>query len=141
VLKERQSDFLLSKKEFRELSQEILNKGGIFRTRVNGRCMFPLIQDNDFIHLKAIPAQEIRIGDIVVYRENTEMMHLYLAFAKPSVATDETLIGKVIAIERKNKFISLEKKFSRLGNLLLALFSAPRILQRSFLKHRHPKWI
>ena len=98
MIKNRENITNLSKCELVNLSQDVLERGGILRTQVKGTCMEPMIMDRDFVHIKAISSSQIRMGDIVVCRVGEDGMHMHQVYNKNRKIN--ACVGKVIAIER-----------------------------------------
>jgi signal peptidase I len=95
----------------------------------SGSSMFPFIRGNEYILIKRVPAAEIRMGDVIVIesKEGGNICHrLVKRGEKEGVlwlqtkgdrneiydppVTAEALIGKVIAIRRKEKLVRLSGK-------------------------------
>src|SRR5215470_16363314 len=54
---------------FGEVADCLLASGVTFRFQARGRSMLPFIQDGEILRVKAVDPKEIRVGDIVLYRD------------------------------------------------------------------------
>ena len=63
VLNTDQADFL-------ELSQELLDRGGLLRFQAQGRSMYPFIKNGDIILVEPRNGNSVGIGDIIFYRRS-----------------------------------------------------------------------
>ncbi|MFZ2385862.1 MAG: S24/S26 family peptidase [Candidatus Omnitrophota bacterium] len=97
--------------------------------RATGICMYPCILPGDILHLETKSLKEINAGDIVVYRRSNRLFS-HRAISKINDAgvdylltrpdkswsgseeavADADILGIVVKIERKGKFIATEKK-------------------------------
>ncbi len=97
------------------LAKEILKRGYCVRIPTLGRSMFPLI--SSIIHIEPAKAEDIRVGDIVVYSFEEKMVTHRLAkkiikegkeilvvkgdnWLESSEVFPENVIGKVIKVEK-----------------------------------------
>jgi len=96
-------------------AKEILRRGHYVRIPTLGRSMFPLI--SSIIHIEPVKAENIRVGDIVVYGSEENMVAHRLAkkiikegkelfvvkgdtWLGSSEVLPENVIGKVIKVEK-----------------------------------------
>ena len=106
------------------LAKEILKKGHCVRIPTLGRSMFPLI--SSIIHIEPATAEEIRIGDIVVYGSEENMVAHRLAkkitkegkeilvvkgdaWLGSSEVLPENVMGRVIKVEKWGIQLNLNK--------------------------------
>ena len=97
------------------LAKEILKRGHCVRIPTLGRSMFPLI--SSIIHIEPVKAEEIRVGDIVVYSSEEKMVAHRLTkkiikdgkeillvkgdtWLESSKVLPEDVIGKVTKVEK-----------------------------------------
>ncbi len=104
-------------KRFRSsaLAKEILKRGYFVRIPTLGRSMFPLI--SSIVHIEPAKAEDIRVGNIVVYSSEEKMVAHRLAkkiikegkeilvvkgdnWLESSEVFPENVIGKVIKVEK-----------------------------------------
>lgn len=138
----------LSKTDLSVLSNEILvSKGASMRIRVGGESMNPFIKSGEIIEVKPVKISEIIIGDVVFcnaswggmiahrlakkHRENNKMVLVTkgdsnLFFDTP--VHGDSIIGKVIAIEKTSGTTNLESKTWRITNYVIARYSVLSLL-------------
>lgn len=94
-----------------------------------GFCMYPVIRPTDKLHIELKTAEQIKVGEVAVYRRNNRLFaHRTIdkgnSNGAPYIITrpdnaksgndgpsfDENIVGVVSAIERKRKIFSVEKK-------------------------------
>lgn len=94
--------------------------------RSEGTCMYPTIRPGDLLRIQSRGAAEVRVGDIAVCRRNNHLfshrvVDLGEDHGRPFVVTrpdrvhhggdppafDEDLLGVVVEIERRGRFVSL----------------------------------
>jgi len=121
VLKTDQADFL-------ELSQELLEKGGLLRFQAHGRSMYPFIKDGDIILVEPRNGDSVGIGDIIFYRRLDGSLAAHrlikkigtkdrtILFTKgdslkyiDSPVTCGQVMGRVIRIEGNGRRFNLDK--------------------------------
>lgn len=121
------------------------------RCQVLGNCMVPTTRNGDLITL--VPADKLRIGDMVVFHSSQMVMHRVVGFSnqqvitKGDVASDfdpplpqEKVLGKVIAISRSGKTLQLTDKIWQTFNYLLAKYSLiSGTVCRKLSKHKRAK--
>jgi hypothetical protein len=115
--------------------------------------MWPFIKDGDMVSARLAKLSDIKIGDIILYRKNNQLIcHRYIGkikgvfYARADLSPweweaviPEELAGKVFMLVRRARVISLESKIGRLNNYLAvvaAYFTA--LISRvygSMLKH------
>ena len=125
--------FTIAPETLASLTQEVLQKNGIFRAQVKGNCIYPLVRDRDFLYIRAIPLSQAKIGDIVVYRISDGCMHIYPFYRRPKKNDTRVFLGKAVAMERDDAYIDLEGKKARMRNIALTFLY---IIKRIFRKYK-----
>ncbi len=111
----------------------------------SGFSMWPFIRQGDKLVIKKVPVDDLRPGDIILYRANNQLVchrlvkknrdFLYTrgdnSMSSPEVITQEIFIGKVVGIIRNNRMISLTGWRNRLINSFIVII-VPLIIR--FLK-------
>lgn len=155
-----------TKIEFKELSEEILGSGKYLRFQACGGSMHPFIKNGQIIQVRSTKISEINAGDIVFYRslDNRMVVHRIIKKCRENgriaflVKGDsashfdeyvypERISGKVVAIEKNNKTIRMDRGLLKLINVFWAKFSPfskwiyflPRKIKHkiSRIKNRH----
>ena len=107
------------------------------RIRVTSQSMAPLINTGDMILVESVPVQEIACGEIVIFKNGSDLLtHRLVSKKGDSLITkgdanlfpdgrlsSQEVIGWVTAIERKARIIDLRKLRWRIGNRLIARIS------------------
>lgn len=128
-----------SRIEFVELSNQILSKGNCLRFQAKGNSMFPAIKDGDILNIEPIKDKDLRWADILFYRAAGQYMVAHRLIKKSfqdkrlilvtrgdyTVANDtkislDDVLGRVKAIERSGRTISLSSGIGRMINLFFA---------------------
>jgi len=55
---------------FGEVTEQLLARGLTIRFQARGRSMLPIIEDGEILQVKAVDPREVRVGDIVLFRDN-----------------------------------------------------------------------
>lgn len=116
----------ISEKQFINLSQDVLRRGGIFRFKARGWSMFPAIRNGDILNIEPVGKNEIRLGDIIFFRTNNKNVVVH-RIIKKSLSNDrqflivrgdfskgcegvflENVLGRLKSIERNSKIIHLD---------------------------------
>ncbi len=111
----------------------------------SGFSMWPFMRQGEKLVIKKVPADDLRVGDIILYRANNQLVchrlvkknrdFLYTrgdnSLSSPEVITQEIFIGKVVGIIRNNRMISLTGWRNRLINSFIVII-VPLIIR--FLK-------
>ena len=119
-------------RNFLELSLDLLRQGYSIRFRPAGRSMFPTIKDGEAICVAPISPRAIRRGDIILYRlargviahrvlrseEKSGVGRVFITRGDASGSEDppilpEEILGRVTAVERAGKNISLAGRWPR----------------------------
>jgi len=120
----------------KELQEELFQKEGNGWFRIISGSMHPLIDINDKVLVKRIFPSEVRLGDIILFKsddalvmhrvikieeQNGRMMILQKGDASlnAGVTDSESIIGKVVAIEKKGKILSLDSGRGKVINNFL----------------------
>jgi signal peptidase I len=128
--------------DFLELSSDIFGKGKSVRFQAKGWSMRPFIRDGDFIVVSPVKNSFIRIGDVVFYptTENKIIVHRVIGKHKrdgriimllkgdaglgpPEEVYMESILGKVVAIEKNGRKKKLDTTRSLIKNLFFAFIS------------------
>lgn len=112
------------------LAADVLSRGFNFNFKIHGNSMRPLIRDGDYLTVS--PANHLKKGDIVLYfsPSNKLVVHRISKIKNNLIITKgdsvrgldcpikrETVLGKVVMIERGNKKRDLEGGIWKLINL------------------------
>jgi len=128
---------------FFELSNEVLRrrkKHICFRAR--GRSMSPFIRDGEIIEIVPIDIKKIKSGDIIFYRSNSKKLVIHRVIKRilengkivfitkgdfsptfDQCIHSNNVLGKVVAVKKKNRIIRFDKGLMRLLNVLWAKVS------------------
>ena len=121
VLNADQADFL-------ELSQELLDRGGLLRFQAHGRSMYPFIKNGDIILVEQRNGDSVGIGDIIFYRRSDDSLAAHrlikitgtkdriflftkgdsLKYIDPPVTSGQVM-GRVIGIEGNGRHFKLNR--------------------------------
>jgi ATP-binding cassette, subfamily B, bacterial len=130
-----QTDGLYS--ELYNISDELLNSDRQVRLRVGGYSMYPFLRNGDIITISKCSLDELKKGDIIVFKSGNRWIAHRLLIIKSSenknslvskgdtcrrkdpVISEENFIGKVISYSRKGKESSIENKKAEKKNRLL----------------------
>jgi hypothetical protein len=135
-----------------ELGRVLADRNGL-TFRVKGTCMYPTIRAGDVLRIQSCPAADVAVGDIAVGRKpgflfahrvigkGREKGYAYL-ITRPDTAhvgsdgplLDESLLGKVVAIERGGRPVPLHPKSYR--KLLRSYYTGCRVLIESLQRLR-----
>jgi len=120
----------------KELQDELFHTKGKGWFKIISGSMYPLIDINDKVLVKRIFPSEVRLGDIILFKNddvlvmhrvikieerNGRMMILQKGDASnyASMITPEMILGKVKAIEKKGKILSLDSGRGKVINNFL----------------------
>lgn len=125
--------------DFIGLTQDILKKGKSIRFQARGWSMRPFIQDGDFITVSPAENSSLKTGDVVFYSitSNKVIVHRIVrkhkkngritilakgdaSFSPPEKIDIQNALGKVTAIERNGRKVSLDTKSNQIKGLLFA---------------------
>lgn len=125
--------------DFLGLSQDILKRGKSIRFQARGWSMRPFIQDGDFITVSPAENSSLKTGDVVFYSTtgNRLIVHRIIrkhkkndrttilvkgdaSFDSPERITGQHVLGKVTAIERNGRKVSLDTKSNQIKGLFFA---------------------
>jgi len=130
-------EVILKRTELRELSTEILTRGGSFSFRARGFSMVPFIQDGDFLIIEPVKASNLDIGDVAFYRFGRDRLVAHRVIGREMRKEKEILImrgdsntgyddrvhaeqvlGRVVSVQRGKKLICMDGGPRRLMALL-----------------------
>ncbi|MFH1093583.1 MAG: signal peptidase I [Candidatus Omnitrophota bacterium] len=122
--------------EFIELNKALLDKSHDVELRVYGGSMRPFIKSGDLLRIAPFDMKSVRIGDVIAYKSPEERLVIHRVIRRIKTDTgimlktkgdaqlrgrssvfEWQLIGKVIAIKRKEQTIKLEGKKAKLISL------------------------
>jgi signal peptidase len=128
--------------DFTELATDIFSKGNVLRFRAHGGSMRPFIRDGDIIEVKPIEASTIRLGDVIFYRSSQgrpfahRVIKIVVQHGQVALVTKgdsvsspdqsvhpKQVLGQVVAINRGERTIKLDRGIYRLINALWARLS------------------
>ena len=130
----------MEKKALTENVIEIWKKTGkVNILKSSGRCMIPLFDDGTPLIVRHVQSDEIKIGDIAVfrccdrtvahriirrYKEDEKLYFLEKRDSgfEPSIIPEDAIIGKVIGIKRRERSLDLEKGAWRLTNICIGYY-------------------
>jgi signal peptidase I len=118
---------------FQELSAELLTEGIAVRFSAAGHSMHPAIRDGERITIAPVSEREVRRGDILLYRKGrgviahrvrrvkmeSDSTRRFILRGDASVTSDEPvaaeqILGRVVAVERQGRTITLAGRRARL---------------------------
>ena len=127
----------LSQNAIIDLWEDLYNqKQKLWLTALSG-SMIPLLQIGDKVLVQSVKPAEIRVGDIIVFK-NLDKFIVHRVIRKydslsflqkgdntttAEIVRSEHVIGKVIAIRKGNRIIRLNNGFGMFINLMLTFFS------------------
>lgn len=128
---------------FRALCEAVLTDGNAVRFRARGHSMHPQVRDGDEVQITPIAEEDVRVGDILLYRSQLETVVVHrvigvrtiegqvyfrlkgdLALHIESVPS-AAVLGKVVRIERDDHGWSTETPRARALARALAFASYP----------------
>jgi signal peptidase I len=135
-------DVSLGGPDFVELATDILSKGDKLRFRARGASMHPFIRDGDIIEVKPTEASAIRLGDVIFYRSSRGLLlaHRVIkvsvqhgqealvtkgdsASSLDQLVYPEQVLGRVVAIKRRDRKIRLDRGVYHRINVVWAMLS------------------
>ena len=84
----------LEKVQFLKLSKDILDQGNCLRFQVKGRSMQPAVKDGDIINVEPVQGQEIRLGEVIYYKNAEGGMSAHRVIKKNFKENGSVLIVK-----------------------------------------------
>lgn len=127
----------LKQAELSSISNEVLERGGLFCFKAHGSSMYPFIRDGDILTVQPIEIETLTIGDVAFYRSAWDRVIVHRIVEKKitngqcvlimrgdsglntneHVPVDQVL-GRVMSIQRGQKIIQLDDKFWKLTSRL-----------------------
>jgi hypothetical protein len=126
--------------DFSELCNRILSQGRHLRFQARGYCMRPFIRDGDVLEVEPASGWEVRVGDVMLYRSSEGKIVVHRVVKRYSgervvllakgdsvpglgqrICADQVL-GKVAAIERRQRRIRFDSALRRLMGVFYAKF-------------------
>ncbi len=129
--------------QFLALCEAVLTDGNSVRFRARGHSMHPQIRDGDEVQIAPLPEDDVRVGDILLYRSQLETVVVHRVIGVRTVegqvyfrlkgdlalhvenVPSAAVLGKVIRIERKDRGWSTETPRARAVARALAFASYP----------------
>lgn len=130
---------------FLELSQELLDRGGLLRFQAHGRSMHPFIKTGDIILVEPRNGTSVGIGDVIFYRRPdgspvvhrlvkiTSNMYGLILITKGDAlkyvdapVNSRQVMGRVITIEGNGRELKLNEWRSRVFGRLVAWIARGR---------------
>jgi signal peptidase I len=122
----------------RELQEELFLREGEGWFKVVSGSMYPLIGVNDRVLVKSLDIHELRPGDIALFKvDDTYIAHRIIRILKrdgkilyyqkgdankyASLLSPESIMGKVVAIEKKGHVLGFESGRIKIINSLLVM--------------------
>jgi signal peptidase I len=128
--------------EFASLLHDVVSRGSHLRGKAIGRSMYPLVYSGDCLVIEHRDIKDLRVGDIVFFRNNygTYITHRMVRKNGSSTIitrgdntrhfdppiTAERVIGKVIKIESHGKRLELTGRTSCFYGYMIARFAGIR---------------
>lgn len=122
----------LDRNELEVLAEEIIGRGGSFSFKAHGWSMYPFIRDGDILIVSPIRTNEIKSGDIILYKSFDNMIVVHRVIGKTKINNHEMLkvrgdalmgtpeyiattqvIGKAIKQRRDSHVVDLQKGGSK----------------------------
>ncbi len=130
--------------KIRDVAMELMHTAAICnkpqRFTYKGTCMSPTLVKGDHVLVTSVPPQDISFGDIIVFRKDQHwvahrvLRHDQLAGATLRIMTGadgivgqhrvcdvDSVLGKIVEIDRNGKVIKLDGERQRLGRLITSL--------------------
>jgi signal peptidase len=150
----------LKQAELSSISNEVLERGGLFCFKAHGSSMYPFIRDGDILTIQPVEIETLAIGDVAFYRSTWDRVIAHRVVAKKFTNGKRVLImrgdsgshtneqvqpdhvlGRVMSIQRGEEVIRLDNTFRKLTSRLwitsyplsaLFLRAVLRIKRKSF---------
>lgn len=122
----------LDRTELELLVKEIIANGGFFSFKARGFSMYPFIHDGDILTISPVNTNELKSGDIILYKSFDDRIVLHRFIGKVKIGNDEMLkvrgdalmgnpeyivasnvIGKAVKQQRNSKVIDLQRGASK----------------------------
>jgi signal peptidase len=138
---------MLRNPELADLFDDILKNGKLLRVKVTGHSMSPFIRGGEVVVIKNLPFEEMRTGDIVLFKNRRGDLVLHRLVRKRGLERDGTIqtrgdsmpmldepvrdadvLGRVVSVERGGRdgkvfLLDMESWVWRGINLFVALAS------------------
>jgi signal peptidase I len=119
----------------RELQEDNFHRSGLGWFKVVSGSMYPVIEINDRVLVKKIAIDTVKSGDIILFKiDGKFIVHRIIKIMKkdgstvilqkgdaksyPSMIFLESIVGKVISIEKRNRIIELDSLQGKCINIL-----------------------
>ncbi len=122
----------LDRIELELLAKEITGRGGFFNFKARGFSMYPFIRDGDILTIGPVNTNELKLGDIILYKSFDDRIVLHRFIGRVKIGNDEMLkvrgdalmgkpeyivaskvIGKAFKQQRDSKVIDLQRGASK----------------------------
>jgi signal peptidase I len=144
----------INRDDFLSISQETLERKGLFRFQAHGESMRPFILHNDILVIKSVNGVRLHRGDIILHRQPSGQViaHRIVLIKRNDVKVTtyvtkgdsldyfdspvgrKRIIGKVIALEREGNLKNLESTGNKAISRIWALISPTTSKSRPLLK-------
>ena len=122
--------------KLKNLSLDLLSDGYSLKLTVTGNSMFPYLLSDEVVKVIPFDEKKLKKGDIIVFKNPTGLIaHRLIGFNKkahtyttkgdfcmrkdPLLRKDQ-IVGKIVAVFRKEKEFNLEKSYIHLINAILS---------------------
>lgn len=135
-------------------AEEALAAGKILHINPEGISMLPLIKaGRDSVYINSITFEEVKIGDIVLYRNEHHILVLHRLIKKTPTAfytvgdnqllsagpyNRDALLGKMIGMERKDKYLDSRQPSMRLYGTLWMIRRRLLLIVRAAVRGKSP---
>ena len=139
---------------YKPTAEEALCAGKTLHIKPEGISMLPLVKaGRDSVYITSIAFEEAKRGDIVLYRNEHHLLVLHRLVKKTPTAfytvgdnqlisagpyNKEALIGKMIGMERKGKYLDSEQLSMRLYGKLWMIRRRLLLIVRGIVRRKNP---
>lgn len=134
------------------ITEDLLASEKVIRLFVGGNSMYPHLRKGDYVTISKIPFEDIKKGDIIVFRSAAKFIAHRVIKKKPrnnsfifitkgdsckkadNPVNKERFLGRIEAFERNGKTYRFNTPFFRNYNVFLALISPYTPIVYSFVR-------
>ncbi|MGQ9525269.1 MAG: hypothetical protein ACUVTZ_10570 [Armatimonadota bacterium] len=132
----------VSHAELGGIAVEVLSRGGRLRFTAPGHSMHPLIRNADIVTIEHASAEQLRLGDVALYRSHPNRLVLHrvvgwtcrnghrVLFIRGDASDGpaeevpaERILGRAVMLERDGRVVRLDRGLARLVGILWVRFS------------------
>jgi len=146
---------ILDSGEAKELGRKLLNDGHQVQFKLGGNSMFPYLRDGEVAVTVRIPADQLKVGQVIVFEQNgrwiahrlveiiqTKERSNYVAqgdsIMRPDAPiSEDAYMGVVIGFLRNGKQHEVDFGQEFYGKIMVSLRPFPQFLIRLFLRIRN----